>query len=67
MTNTIEKTILKLRNRYEVQGQVTEVKRGYRIGVGKIVEVYLKEASVQIYSSIVEDAKPFLVWFYSPD
>jgi hypothetical protein len=64
MVNKIDQVILKLKNRYEVQNQVTRVEKAYRIGIGAVIEVFFRETTPEIQQSIEQDAKPFLVWFY---
>lgn len=66
MAQNIDQIILKLRNRYEILGLVNEIKKGYRIGIGKTIEIYCdKSISQDIESSLLRDAKPFSIWVYT--
>lgn len=63
MGNSIDSTVLKLTNRYVVYERVEKISLGYRIGIGKIIQVYnpINEETVQ---AICEDARPYTVYIY---
>lgn len=64
--NTEPSDILtKLRNRYEVKGHVTSVKISKRFGIGLIIEIISDDLKEDIADSIIKDAKPYPVYFYS--
>jgi hypothetical protein len=63
--NTIKATIAKLKTRYEANGLVEEIRPIYRIGIGRLIEVQAKNLAPNHAQRILQDSKPFAVYFRS--
>lgn len=62
--NEIDKIVSKLNSKYKSNDRLIFIKRSYRIGIGKILEVTLKSNDFELQSSILKEAKPYCVWFF---